>query len=105
MADADPAVARWDMKLPFSVVVIALLAAIGSYYGQKEATSVALTELKGGMLAVTGELAGVKASITRIETDRYTGADARRDASWRDERAVDLGRRVAQLELDMRRKR
>jgi predicted RND superfamily exporter protein len=41
----DASIAKWDMRLPFSVMVIALLAAVGSYYGQKEATSIALTEL------------------------------------------------------------
>lgn len=90
--------AKWDMKLPFSVVVIALLAAVGSYYGQREAISVALTELRGEMTAV-------KASMARIETDRYSGSDARRDFAWRDERTTELGKRLTDIELDVRRKR
>jgi hypothetical protein len=53
---------------------------------------------------VTGELSAVKASISRIETDKYGSKEARSDFAWRDERAADHGRRISQLEIDMRRK-
>jgi hypothetical protein len=99
MLENEPApAARFDMKLPFWAIVVALLAAIGAYYGQREATSIALTEMRG-------ELVAVKASLARIETDRYTGSDARRDFAWRDERTVEFGRRLAEVEQDLRRRR
>jgi len=97
MPENDEAtVARFDMKLPFWAMLIAAFAAAGAYYGQREATNVALTEIRG-------ELTAVKASMSRIETDRYTGSDARRDFAWRDERSTELGKRLADMELDVRR--
>jgi len=99
------AAASWDMKLPFWGATIALLAAVGSYYGQKEATSVALTEIKGGMMLLTSEVTGLKTSVARMELGRYTAQDAARDVAWRDERAVELSKRVAELEMMARRRR
>lgn len=93
----DP-VARFDMKLPFWAILVGLMTTGGAYFGQKEATSIALTEIRG-------DLTAVKTTMARIETDRYTGSDARRDFAWRDERAVDVNKRVSDIELDMRRKR
>jgi hypothetical protein len=97
MAD-DNATPKFDMRLPFWAILVGMMTTAGAYYGQREAISVALTELRGEMTAV-------KASMSRIETDRYTGSDARRDFAWRDERATETQKRVAELELDMRRKR
>ena len=69
-------VPRFDMKLPFWAILVGAMTTGGAYYGQREATSVALAEIRGDMTAV-------KATMTRIETDRYSGADARRDFAWR----------------------
>lgn len=96
MAAADPA-ARFDMRLPFWAILVGLMTTGGAYYGQREATSVALAEIRG-------DLTAVKATMTRIETDRYSGADARRDFAWRDERAVELAKRIAELEMYRRRR-
>lgn len=91
-------VPRFDMRLPFWGVLIAAMTTSGAYFGQKEATNIALTEIKGDLIAV-------KATMARIETDRYTGSDARRDFAWRDERSTELGKRVGEMELDARRRR
>lgn len=47
----------------------------------------------------------MKKTIERIEGDRYTGADARRDFAWRDERAAEHGKRPADLENEVRARR
>ena len=96
MAAADP-VPRFDMKLPFWAILVGAMTTGGAYYGQREATSVALAEIRG-------DLTAVKATMTRIETDRYSGADARRDFAWRDERALEQAKRIADLELERRRR-
>lgn len=97
MLDNDAAVPRFDMRMPFWAILIAAFTTAGAYYGQREATNVALTEIRG-------ELTAVKASMSRIETDRYTGSDARRDFAWRDERATEYAKRVADLETEARRR-
>lgn len=100
------ATSSWlDMKLSVWGALLCFCGALGAYYGQKEATSVALMEIKGGMILLTSEVTGLKASVSRMEIGRYTAADSARDYSWRDTRAVELDKRVAELELAARRKR
>lgn len=84
--------------LPFWGLLVALVAALSAYYGQKEATSTSMAQM-------TTQMAAMKETIQRMETDRYTGADARRDFAWRDERAVEQGKRLADLEQDARSRR
>lgn len=95
----------WDMKLPFWGAMIALLAAIGAYYGNKEAASVSQAEIKGNIILLMSEVTGVKASVSRMEIGRYTSQDSQRDLVWRDERAMELAKRVTELEIAARRKR
>lgn len=85
-------------SLPFWGLLVALVAAISAYYGQREATNSALIEIKTEMVAM-------KKTIERMEGDRYTGADARRDFAWRDERVAEQGKRLTDLEQEVRTRR
>lgn len=98
------ATTKWNMSIPFWGVVVAFATAAASYYGQKEANSVALTEIRGGMRLMTSELNTLKESVVRMESSRYTATDASRDFAWRDERAVELAKRVVSLEAEANRK-
>lgn len=89
---------KFDMRFPFWALLIACATAGAAYFAQREATSIALTEIRSDMTAM-------KESMKRIETDRYTASDARRDLAWRDERSVEQGRRITDLEADARRRR
>ncbi|MDQ0140081.1 hypothetical protein [Cupriavidus necator] len=79
-------------------MLVALVAALSAYFGQREATNSALIEIKTEMVAM-------KKTIERMEEDRYTGADARRDFAWRDERVAGQGKRLADLENEVRARR
>ncbi|RDK10654.1 hypothetical protein [Cupriavidus lacunae] len=65
---------------------------------QREATNSALIEIKTEMVAM-------KKTIERMEGDRYTGADARRDFAWRDERVAEQGKRLTDPESEVRGRR
>jgi hypothetical protein len=58
--------------------------------------------LKGALGVLTTQLESVKASVARMESDRYTASDARRDFAWRDERMVEQGKRITELEARRR---
>lgn len=98
MRDSEMPLSLGKAQIPFWGLLVALVAALSAYFGQKEATSTALIEIKTEMTAM-------KKTIERMETDRYTGADARRDFAWRDERAAEQGKRLADLEQELRAKR
>lgn len=89
---------RLNTTIPMWGMGIALVAAASAYFGQQQATNVS-------MAVVISELTALKASVARMETGRYTAQDAARDMAWRDERVVDLTKRVGELELIERRKR
>jgi len=84
--------------IPFWGLLVALVATMAAYFGQREATNSALIEIKTEMVAM-------KKTIERMESDRYTAADARRDFAWRDERAAEQAKRLADIEQDVRAKR
>jgi len=90
--------ARINTTVPMWGMGIALVAAASAYFGQQQATNI-------NMAVVISELTALKASVARMETGRYTAQDSARDLAWRDERTVELTKRVADLELIERRKR
>lgn len=89
---------RLNTTIPMWGMVITLVAALSAYFGQLQATNVA-------MAVVISELTALKSSVSRMETGRYTAQDSARDLAWRDERQVELSKRVSELELIERRKR
>lgn len=89
---------RLNTTIPMWGMVITLVAALSAYFGQLQATNVS-------MAVVISELTALKASVARMETGRVTQSDLLRDFAWRDERQVELTKRVAELELIERRKR
>ncbi|WP_434033738.1 hypothetical protein [Cupriavidus sp. a3] len=97
-SDSHVAVRMERPTLPFWGLLVALVAALSAYFGQREATNAALIEIKTEMVAM-------KKTIERMEGDRYTGADARRDFAWRDERVAEQGKRLAELENEVRARR
>ena len=90
--------ARVNTTIPMWGMGIALVAAASAYFGQQQATNVS-------MAVMINELTALKTSVARMETGRYTAQDSARDFSWRDERQIELAKRVADLELIERRKR
>ena len=84
--------------IPFWGLLVALVVTMAAYFGQREATNAALIEIKTEMVAM-------KKTIERMDADRYTAADSRRDFAWRDERAAEQGKRLTDLEQEVRMRR